>query len=38
MVTGGEAKEEAKLERADRGMMREAILVAAKAAYDEGGR
>lgn len=36
MITGGEAKEEAKLERADRGMMREAILVAAKAAYDAG--
>ncbi|PVZ81197.1 conjugative transfer ATPase [Serratia sp. S1B] len=36
MITGGEAKEEAKLERADRGMMREAILVAAKAAYHAG--
>lgn len=36
MITGGEAKEEAKLERADRGMMREAILVAARAAYNAG--
>ncbi|BFI65249.1 conjugative transfer ATPase, PFL_4706 family protein [Yersinia pseudotuberculosis] len=36
MITGGEEKEEAKLERADRGMMREAILVAARAAYNEG--
>ncbi|MEM8194361.1 hypothetical protein Q4R76_16480, partial [Morganella morganii] len=29
MITGGEAKEEARLARADRGMMREAILTAA---------
>lgn len=36
MIPGGEAKEEAKLERADRGMMREAILVAAQAAYNAG--
>ncbi|PLR35037.1 conjugative transfer ATPase [Chimaeribacter californicus] len=36
MVTGGEAKEEARLERADRGMMREAILSAARAAWDAG--
>lgn len=36
MITGGEAKEEARLERADRGMMREAILDAAKAANNEG--
>lgn len=35
MVTGGEAKEEARLERADRGMMREAILVGARKAWDE---
>ena len=36
MITGGESKEEARLERADRGMMREAILVAARVAYNEG--
>lgn len=36
MITGGESKEEARLERADRGMMREAILVAAHVAYNEG--
>lgn len=36
MITGGEEKEEAKLERADRGMMREAILVAAHKAKSEG--
>lgn len=36
MITGGEAKEEAKLERADRGMMREAILVSANNAWNEG--
>ncbi|EPF6013319.1 conjugative transfer ATPase [Escherichia coli] len=35
MVTGGEAKEEARLERADRGMMREAILVGARKAWNE---
>lgn len=35
MITGGEEKEEAKLERADRGMMREAILVAATTAFNE---
>ena len=35
MVTGGEAKEEARLERADRGMMREAILAGARKAWDE---
>ncbi|HCL5282832.1 TPA: conjugative transfer ATPase [Salmonella enterica] len=35
MVTGGEAKEEAKLERADRGMMREAILAGARKAWNE---
>lgn len=35
MVTGGEAKEEARLERADRGMMREAILVGARQAWNE---
>lgn len=32
MITGGEEKEEAVLERADRGMMREAILAAAQQA------
>lgn len=32
MITGGEAKEEARLARADRGMMREAILTAAQQA------
>ncbi len=36
MITGGEEKEEARLERADRGMMREAILAAAQQAWDEG--
>ncbi len=30
MVTGGEAAEEARMTRADRGMLREAILAAAK--------
>ncbi|EFH3744902.1 conjugative transfer ATPase [Escherichia coli] len=35
MITGGEAKEEARLERADRGMMREAILVGARKAWNE---
>lgn len=35
MVTGGEAKEEARLERADRGMMREAILAGARKAWNE---
>lgn len=36
MITGGEAKEEARLERADRGMMREAILTAAQQAKNAG--
>ncbi len=35
MITGGEAKEEARLERADRGMMREAILAGARKAWNE---
>lgn len=35
MITGGEAKEEARLARADRGMMREAILTAAQQAKNE---
>lgn len=36
MITGGESREEAKLERADRAMMRDAILLAAKTAYNQG--
>ncbi|WP_263064739.1 conjugative transfer ATPase [Dickeya dadantii] len=35
MVTGGEAAEELRMTRADRGMLREAILIAAHAAQDE---
>lgn len=35
MITGGEAKEDARLERADRGMMRDAILTAAQQAKNE---
>ncbi|GAA0363498.1 conjugative transfer ATPase [Serratia ureilytica] len=35
MVTGGDQKEEAELKRADRAMIREALLMAAKSAYDE---
>jgi len=34
MVTGGEAAEEARMTRADRGMLREAILTAAKTSFD----
>ncbi len=36
MVTGGEAAEEARMTRADRGMLREAILAAAKTSFDAG--
>ncbi len=36
MVTGGEAAEEARMTRADRGMLREAILAAAKQSYEAG--
>ncbi|WP_409160589.1 conjugative transfer ATPase [Pectobacterium sp. B2J-2] len=36
MVTGGEAAEEARMTRADRGMLREAILAAAKQSYEDG--
>ncbi|NDL64261.1 conjugative transfer ATPase [Enterobacteriales bacterium SAP-6] len=35
MVTGGEAAEEARMTRADRGMLREAILAAARLSYDQ---
>lgn len=34
MVTGGEVAEEARMTRADRGMLREAILVAAKSSFE----
>ncbi|MFV8810455.1 conjugative transfer ATPase [Yersinia enterocolitica] len=34
MVTGGEAAEEARMTRADRGMLREAILAAAHTSFD----
>ncbi|WP_372560713.1 conjugative transfer ATPase [Yersinia sp. 1652 StPb PI] len=34
MVTGGEAAEEARMTRADRGMLREAILAAARTSFD----
>jgi len=34
MITGGEAAEEARMTRADRGMIREAILIAARTAFD----
>ncbi|RAT21735.1 type VI secretion protein, partial [Lonsdalea populi] len=34
MITGGEAAEESRLTRADRGMIREAIMIAAKTAYE----
>ncbi|CNI31063.1 conjugative transfer ATPase%2C PFL_4706 family [Yersinia aldovae] len=34
MVTGGEAAEEAHMTRADRGMLREAILAAAHTSFD----
>ncbi len=35
MVTGGEAAEEARMTRADRGMLREAILAAARLSYEQ---
>ncbi|MGG4626852.1 conjugative transfer ATPase [Serratia odorifera] len=35
MITGGDPKEEADLKRADRAMIREALLMAAQTAYDE---
>ncbi|EDU1414793.1 conjugative transfer ATPase [Salmonella enterica subsp. enterica] len=35
MITGGEAAEEERMTRADRGMIREAILIAARKAFDE---
>lgn len=35
MITGGEAKEDAKMSRADRGMIREAIMIAAEVASNE---
>lgn len=34
MITGGEAAEESRMTRADRGMIREAIMTAAKAAFE----
>lgn len=36
MITGGDAKEEHELKRADRAMIREALLMAARQTYDEG--
>ncbi|MGL5387332.1 MAG: conjugative transfer ATPase [Enterobacterales bacterium] len=36
MITGGDQKEEAELKRADRAMIREALLMAARQTYDEG--
>ncbi|MBV6695163.1 conjugative transfer ATPase [Serratia quinivorans] len=36
MITGGDAKEEHELKRADRAMIREALLIAARQTYDEG--
>lgn len=36
MITGGDPKEEADLKRADRAMIREALLMAAHATYKEG--
>lgn len=36
MVTGGEAAEEARMTRADRGMLREAILAAARTSFEAG--
>jgi type IV secretory pathway VirB4 component len=35
MITGGESAEEGRMTRADRGMIREAIMMAARTAYDE---
>ncbi|WP_034949217.1 conjugative transfer ATPase [Erwinia oleae] len=36
MITGGDTKEENELKRADRAMIREALLMAARQTYDEG--
>lgn len=36
MITGGDPKEEAALKRADRAMIREALLMAAHATWQEG--
>ncbi|HEI8955498.1 TPA: conjugative transfer ATPase [Serratia liquefaciens] len=36
MITGGDAKEEHELKRADRAMIREALLMAARQTYEEG--
>ncbi|EMH4109463.1 conjugative transfer ATPase [Serratia marcescens] len=36
MITGGDEKEEHELKRADRAMIREALLMAARQTYDEG--
>lgn len=36
MITGGDAREEHELKRADRAMIREALLMAARQTYDEG--
>ncbi|EOK0896865.1 TPA: conjugative transfer ATPase [Escherichia coli] len=36
MITGGDPKEEASLKRADRAMIREALLMATHATYQEG--
>ncbi|EKP2118858.1 conjugative transfer ATPase [Salmonella enterica] len=36
MITGGDPKEEAEMKRADRAMIREALLMAAHATYKEG--
>ncbi|WP_336843763.1 conjugative transfer ATPase [Serratia nevei] len=36
MITGGDAKEEHELKRADRAMIREALLMAARQTYDKG--
>lgn len=36
MITGGDVKEEADLKRADRAMIREALLMAARQTFDEG--
>ncbi len=35
MITGGDQKEEAELKRADRAMIREALLMAAQSSFDE---
>lgn len=36
MITGGDVKEEAELKRADRAMIREALMMAARQTYGEG--